>query len=235
MRLGGETLPKATFEAWKAATGLAIMDGIGATEMLHIFIAAREEEIRPGATGKAVPGYEARVVDANGAGVPRGTAGRLAVRGPTGCRYLADDRQKKYVEAGWNITGDTYIQDARRIFLVSGRRRHDHLIGLQHRQPGGRGGAAEAPGGGGVRGGGGAGRRPGHIVKAYVVLKPGHSMDAAMAKTLQDHVKAEVAPYKYPREVKFVALPKTQTGKLQRFELRKMAIVEAQASGKTGT
>ena len=117
----GEALPKATFDAWQAATGLKLMDGIGATEMLHIFIAASEDEIRPGATGKPVPGYEAKVIDEHGREVPPGTVGRLAVRGPTGCRYLADPRQARYVENGWNITGDTYVMDADGYFWYQAR------------------------------------------------------------------------------------------------------------------
>ena len=117
----GEALPKATFEAWEAATGFKLMDGIGATEMLHIFIAAREDEIRPGATGRPVPGYEAKVIDAEGHECPPGTIGRLAVRGPTGCRYLADDRQRAYVERGWNVTGDTYIRDEDGYFWYQAR------------------------------------------------------------------------------------------------------------------
>jgi 2-aminobenzoate-CoA ligase len=128
----GEALPKATFEAWLTATGIKILDGIGATEMLHIFIGSPEEEIRPGATGKAVPGYEARVVDADGKELPPNSIGRLAVRGPTGCRYLADKRQRQYVQDGWNVTGDTYLMDA---------------VGLQHRRSGSGGSAARASGG----------------------------------------------------------------------------------------
>src|SRR5262249_52265519 len=117
----GEALPKATFDAWKTATGLTLLDGIGATEMLHIFIGAPEEKVRPGATGLPGPGYEAKVIGADGAEMPRGTAGRLAVRGPTGCRYLSDERQKRYVENGWNVTGDTYVQDADGYFWYQAR------------------------------------------------------------------------------------------------------------------
>ena len=155
----GEPLPKGTFEAWKDATGIRLMDGIGATEMLHIFIAATEDEIRPGATGKPVPGYEAKVVDDEGRDLPPGSVGRLAVRGPTGCRYLADERQGKYVQGGWNVTGDTYLMDEDGLLLVPGAfRRHDHLGGLQHRRAGGRGGAAYASGRCRMRGGGRSGR-----------------------------------------------------------------------------
>ncbi len=225
----GEALPVATFEAWKAATGLELMDGIGATEMLHIFIAAPEGRIRPGSTGLPVPGYEAAVVDASGVPVPDGTPGRLAVRGPTGCRYLADDRQRKYVAHGWNITGDTYVRDADGYFWYQARS-DDMIVSAGYNIAGPEvescllthPAVAEC----GVVG------QPcpdrGMIVKAYVVLKPGYEASPALAKALQDFVKAEIAPYKYPRAVAFVAsLPRTNTGKLQRFELRRMAVEEA--------
>jgi 2-aminobenzoate-CoA ligase len=218
----GETLPKPVFEAWQAATGLKLMDGIGATEMLHIFVAAREDQIRPGATGLPVPGYEAKVVDENGTEVPRGTPGRLAVRGPTGCRYLADPRQAQYVQQGWNITGDTYVQDADGYFWYQARN-DDMIVSAGYNIAGPEVevallthpavkecGVVGAPDG-----------ERGMVVRAYVVLHPGHPADAAMAKALQDHVKREIAPYKYPRSVVFVdALPRTETGKLQRFALR---------------
>lgn len=221
----GEALPLATFEAWKAATGLSIMDGIGATEMLHIFIAARAEDIRPGATGKPVPGYEARVVDTNGDEVPAGTAGRLAVRGPTGCRYLDDDRQRKYVRHGWNLTGDTYVRDADGYFWYQARS-DDMIVSAGYNIAGPEVEAAllthPAVAECGVVGAPDTGR--GHIVMAYVVLKPGHVGDGAMTEALQAHVKAEIAPYKYPREIAYVpTLPRTATGKLQRFELRRAA------------
>jgi 2-aminobenzoate-CoA ligase len=221
----GEALPKATFEAWRAATGLKIMDGIGATEMLHIFIAAREDEIRPGATGRPVPGYEAKVVDAEGRELPPGAAGRLAVRGPTGCRYLADERQKKYVENGWNVTGDTYVRDADGYFWYQARS-DDMIVSAGYNIAGPEVEAAllshPAVAECGVVGAPDAER--GMIVKAYVVLREGARPGPDMAKALQDHVKREIAPYKYPRAIEFVeALPKTQTGKLQRFALRQMA------------
>jgi 2-aminobenzoate-CoA ligase len=221
----GEALPKATFDAWLAATGLKIMDGIGATEMLHIFIGSPEEDIRPGATGRPVRGYEARVIDASGREVPPGTIGRLAVRGPTGCRYLADERQRKYVENGWNVTGDTYVMDADGWFWYQARS-DDMIISsgyniagpeveavlLEHAA------VAEC----GVVGA--ADPERGQIVKAYVVLRPGQAGDAAMTRTLQDHVKATIAPYKYPRAIEYAAsLPRTETGKLQRFALRGLA------------
>jgi 2-aminobenzoate-CoA ligase len=221
----GETLPVPIFEAWQKATGLKLMDGIGATEMLHIFIAAREDQIRPGATGIPVPGYRARVVDEAGTEVPRGTPGRLAVQGPTGCRYLDDPRQAQYVERGWNITGDTYIQDADGYFWYQARN-DDMIVSAGYNIAGPEVESAllthPAVKECGVVGAPDAER--GMVVRAYVVLKDGITGDAALVKALQDHVKAEVAPYKYPRSVVFVpALPRTETGKLQRFALRKQA------------
>jgi 2-aminobenzoate-CoA ligase len=221
----GEALPKATFEAWEKATGLRIMDGIGATEMLHIFIGSPDGKIRAGSTGCVVPGYEAKILDDDGNEVKRGEIGRLAVRGPTGCRYLADARQKKYVENGWNITGDTYSQDEDGYFWYQARS-DDMIISAGYNIAGpevesvllthpavAECGVVGAPD-----------EERGHIVKAYIVLRAGHSGDGAMTKTLQDFVKAAIAPYKYPRAIEYVAsLPRTQTGKLQRFELRKMA------------
>ena len=221
----GEALPKATFDAWHAATGIKILDGIGATEMLHIFIGSPEHEIRPGATGRPVPGYEARVVDADGNEVPPGTLGRLAVRGPTGCRYLADKRQRTYVCDGWNITGDTYLMDADGYFWYQARS-DDMIVSAGYNIAGpevetallAHPAVAEC----GVVGAPDDER--GQIVKAYVVLRPGHTGDAALTKLLQDYVKANIAPYKYPRAIEYVAaLPRTQTGKLQRFELRRIA------------
>jgi len=225
----GEALPLATFEAWRSATGLPLMDGIGATEMLHIFIAAPEEAIRPGATGLPVPGYEAAVLDEAGDPAPDGTAGRLAVRGPTGCRYLADDRQRRYVQHGWNITGDSYIRDRDGYFWYQARS-DDMIVSSGYNIAGpevescllAHPGVAEC----GVVGQPDAER--GMIVKAYVVLKPGNTASPALAKALQDYVKAEIAPYKYPRAIRFVdSLPRTNTGKLQRFELRRMAAEDA--------
>jgi 2-aminobenzoate-CoA ligase len=221
----GEPLPKDTFEAWKAATGIKLMDGIGATEMLHIFIAATEDEIRPGATGKPVPGYEARIIDEQGRPVPPGSIGRLAVRGPTGCRYLADERQAKYVQDGWNISGDTYLMDEDGYFWYQARS-DDMIVSSGYNIAGPEVEAAllthPAVAECGVVGAPDDGR--GMIVKAYVVLRPGHSPGLDLTKTLQEHVKAEIAPYKYPRAIEYVeALPRTQTGKLQRFALRRMA------------
>src|SRR5271165_382250 len=221
----GEALPRATFEAWLAATGIKILDGIGATEMLHIFIGSPEGEIRPGATGKPVPGYEARIVDDQGAPVPPNSIGRLAVRGPTGCRYLADRRQLNYVQNGWNITGDTYLQDADGYFWYQARS-DDMIVSAGYNIAGPEVEAAllahPAVAECGVVGV--AHEERGQIVKAYIVLRPCHAGDATLTKTLQDFVKATIAPYKYPRAIEYVtALPRTQTGKLQRFELRRMA------------
>ena len=221
----GEALPKATFDAWQAATGQRILDGIGATEMLHIFIGSPQDEIRAGSTGRPVPGYEARVVGDDGHELPPGTIGRLAVRGPTGCRYLADKRQAQYVRDGWNITGDTYLMDEDGYFWYQARS-DDMIVSAGYNIAGpevesamlAHPAVAEC----GVVGAPDPDR--GQIVKAYVVLRPGHAADPATTKTLQDYVKATIAPYKYPRAIEYVAsLPRTQTGKLQRFELRRIA------------
>ena len=225
----GEMLPKATFDAWHKATGLKILDGIGATEMMHIFIGAPEDEIRAGSTGRAVPGYEAKVIDDAGRDVAPGTVGYLAVRGPTGCRYLADARQKKYVQNAWNVTGDTYLMDADGYFWYQARS-DDMIISAGYNIAGPEvesallmhAAVAEC----GVVGV--ADEERGQIVKAYVVLRAGHNGDAAMTRMLQDFVKGTVAPYKYPRAIEYVGeLPKTQTGKLQRFELRRTAAAQA--------
>jgi len=214
----GEALPARTWHDFHEATGLRIIDGIGATEMLHIFIAAADDDIRPGATGVPAPGYLARVVDEHGTPVPDGVPGRLAVRGPTGCRYLADDRQADYVRDGWNITGDTYVRDEDGYFWYQARtddmiisagyniaapeveeavRRHRHV--------------AECA----VVGAPDADR--GAVVKAYVVLTRDARPQPEVVREIQDFVKSELAPYKYPRLVEFVTeLPRTQTGKLQR-------------------
>jgi 2-aminobenzoate-CoA ligase len=221
----GEALPKATFEAWRAATGIKILDGIGATEMLHIFIGSAEDEIRAGATGRPVPGYEARVVDDSGNEVPPGSIGRLAVRGPTGCRYLADQRQRQYVQNGWNITGDTYQMDGDGYFWYQARS-DDMIVSAGYNIAGPEVEAAllEHPAVAECGVVGAPDDERGQIVKAYVVLRPGQSGDSATTKLLQDHVKATIAPYKYPRAIEYVAaLPRTQTGKLQRFALRRLA------------
>lgn len=229
----GETLPKPTFDAWLKATGIKLMDGIGSTEMLHIFISAVEDEIRPGATGRPVPGYEAKIVDDAGNDVPPGTMGRLAVRGPTGCRYLADERQRKYVQNGWNITGDTYVMDEDGYFWYQSRS-DDMIVSAGYNIAGTDVEAALLTHPAVVECGvvGAPDEARGMIVKAYVVLAPGAAPDAQLAADLQEHVKREIAPYKYPRAIEFVAqLPKTETGKLKRFALRQMAQVAAASSG----
>src|SRR6185295_18261014 len=228
LRIGvsaGETLPKAIWDAWHQATGIELMDGIGSTEMLHIFIGSPQGEIRPGSTGRVVPGYEAKVVGDEGEELPPGAIGRLAVRGPTGCRYLADERQKTYVQGGWNFTGDHYTVDADGYFWYQARS-DDMIVSSGYNIAGPEVEAAlsthPAVAECGVVGAPDPDR--GQIVKAYVVLRPGHEPMPETVKALQEHVKAEIAPYKYPRAVVFLdALPRTGTGKLQRFRLREMA------------
>jgi 2-aminobenzoate-CoA ligase len=221
----GEALPRATFDAWKSATGISIIDGIGATEMLHIFISASGDDIRRGSTGKAVPGYEARVVDEQGSPVPNGMVGKLAVRGPTGCRYLDNiERQRAYVQNGWNLTGDSYVLDDDGYYWyqartddmivssgynISGPEIEDVLlrhakvkecavVGLPDEERG-------------------------QAVSAFIVLVAEATAAPHLAKELQDFVKSEIAPYKYPRRVEFVGtLPRTATGKLQRYRLREV-------------
>ncbi|HYD98188.1 MAG TPA: AMP-binding protein, partial [Alphaproteobacteria bacterium] len=196
----GETLPPATWHAFAERTGIRLIDGIGATEMLHIFISASGDAIRPGATGRPVPGYEARVVDAEGRPLPPGTVGWLAVRGPTGCRYLADDRQGQYVRGGWNVTGDAYLMDADGYFHFQARN-DDMIVSAGYNIAGPEVEAAlvehEAVAECAVVASPDAER--GHVVKAFVVLRPGFAADEAMVRELQDHVKATIAPYKYPR------------------------------------
>jgi 2-aminobenzoate-CoA ligase len=221
----GENLPAATWQAFYDATGVQIIDGIGSTEMLHIFIAAADDDIRPGSTGKVVPGYSAAVVDRDGKPVPDGQPGRLAVKGPTGCRYLNDERQRSYVQDGWNLTGDTYVKDSDDYFWYQARSDDMIISGgyniagpeieevlLSHPD------VAEC----GVVGVPDEAR--GQIVKAYVILRDGAAPGDAKARELQDLVKARIAPYKYPRAIEFVTtLPRTNTGKLQRFLLREQA------------
>ena len=218
----GETLPAPVYQDWMKKTGKPILDGIGATEMLHIFITNRLDDSAPGSTGKPVTGYEARIVDEDMNEVPRGEVGRLAVRGPTGCRYLADKRQGKYVRDGWNLTGDSFVQDEAGYFHFAARS-DDMIISAGYNIAGPEVEAAllsHAE----VRECAVIGRADGdrgQIVEAHVVLVDGVAGDAATVKRLQDHVKATIAPYKYPRSVVFTqALPKTQTGKIQRFRLR---------------
>ncbi len=218
----GEHLPMATWEAFHEATGVKIIDGIGSTEMLHIFISAADDAIVPGSTGVPVPGYQATVVDAAGDPLPPGEPGRLAVKGPTGCRYLADPRQAVYVQNGWNITGDTFVQDDRGYFWYQARS-DDMIISSGYNIAGPEVEEAVL-------------RHPdvvecavvglpdedrGQLVTAFVVLQEGVAGDAGFVTALQDFVKAEIAPYKYPRAVHVVdSLPRTSTGKLQRFRLR---------------
>jgi len=220
----GETLPRAAFEAWQEATGIAIIDGIGSTELLHIFIASSDNAIRPGATGQVVPGYEARVVDENGASVPPGTVGRLAVRGPTGCRYLADERQTTYVQNGWNLTGDAYLMDKDGYFWFQART-DDMIVSAGYNIAGpeveeallehdavAECAVVAAPD-----------EARGNVVKAFVVPRAGVACDDDLVEELQNFVKARIAPYKYPRRVEFInALPRTGTGKVQRYRLREM-------------
>ena len=218
----GETLPGPVFEDWRRKTGKSMLDGIGTTELLHIFISNRVDDAHPGVTGRPVTGYEARIVDAEMKTVKPGTVGRLAVRGPTGCRYLADARQKSYVHDGWNLTGDAYFQDEEGRFHFAARA-DDMIVSAGYNIAGPEVESALLShadvGECAVIGVADVDR--GQIVTAYVVLKAGVEGDAACVKRLQDHVKAVIAPYKYPRAVKFVdALPKTQTGKIQRFKLR---------------
>ncbi len=221
----GEPLPESTWTAFYEATGVKIIDGIGSTEMLHIFISSADDDIRPGSTGRTVPGYTAAVLDSAGRPVPDGEPGHLAVKGPTGCRYLNDERQQTYVRQGWNFTGDTYVRDADGYFWYQARSDDMIISGgyniagpeiedvlLSHPD------VAEC----GVVGV--ADEARGQIVKAYVILRNGATGDGAKARELQDLVKARIAPYKYPRAVEFVtSLPRTNTGKLQRFLLREQA------------
>lgn len=219
----GEALPKPTWQDWVEATGIRIIDGIGSTELLHIFIGCAGDDIRPGSTGRPVPGYEARVVDDNGLEVPPDTIGNLIVRGPTGCRYLDNpERQAKYVRDGWNWTGDAYSRDADGYFWYQSRT--DDLIissgyniaGLEVEEAMLEHDAVQECAVVGV-----ADAQRGQIVKAYVVLRDGAKPDQDTARELQEYVKQALAPYKYPRAIEFLeALPRTPTGKVQRFVLR---------------
>jgi 2-aminobenzoate-CoA ligase len=231
----GETLPLPTGEAWREATGKSVVDGIGATEMFHIFISAAGDEIRPGATGKAVRGYQARVTDDRGEELPAGEVGRLAVRGPTGCRYLDDPvRQKEYVKGGWNFTGDAYSVDEDGYFFFQART-DDMIVTAGYNISGPEVEEALLAHDAVADCACVASPHPerGNIVKAFVVLKPGAgdaSSRGSMATVLQEFVKAQIAPYKYPREVEFVEnLPRTETGKVQRFKLRQMEKERKQA------
>jgi 2-aminobenzoate-CoA ligase len=221
----GEHLPRAVWEDFHRATGVPIIDGIGATEMLHIFISAAGDQIRPGSTGRAVPGYQAAVLGEDGKPVPDGEPGSLAVKGPTGCRYLADDRQRAYVRDGWNLTGDTYIRDSDGYYWYQARS-DDMIITSGYNIAGpeveqallghpdvGEAAVVAAPD-----------PARGTIVKAYVVLRDSAAAGPAKAAELQEFAKQVIAPYKYPREIEFVAaLPRTATGKIQRYRLRQLA------------
>jgi 2-aminobenzoate-CoA ligase len=218
----GEHLPESTWRGFHDATGLQLIDGIGSTEMLHVFVSAADDAIRPGATGRAVPGYQATVLDDDGTPVPVGTAGRLAVKGPTGCRYLADARQSVYVQNGWNLTGDTFIEDADGYFYYQARN-DDMIVSSGYNIAGpeveeallAHDAVLECC----VVGQPDAAR--GQVVTAYVVLNNGIIGDDALVDALQSFVKQRIAPYKYPRAVNFeTSLPRTSTGKVQRFALR---------------
>jgi 2-aminobenzoate-CoA ligase len=225
----GEHLPQRIWEDFHDATGVKIIDGIGCTELLHIFISAAGEAIRPGATGRVVPGYEAAVLGEDGKPVPDGQPGRLAVKGPTGCRYLADDRQRSYVVDGWNITGDTYIRDTDGYYWYQARS-DDMIITSGYNIAGPEVeqallghpdvtevGVVAAPD-----------PERGTIVKAYVVLRDGAPASPGKGAELQEFTKQAIAPYKYPREIEFVtALPRTATGKIQRYLLRQRATAGA--------
>ncbi|MBO1435879.1 AMP-binding protein [Meiothermus sp. CFH 77666] len=221
----GEPLPASTRQRWKEATGIELIDGIGATEMLHIFISHTEAEAKPGATGKPVPGYEACILDDHGQPLPPGQVGRLAVRGPTGCRYLDDERQRKYVQHGWNITGDAYLLDEEGYFVYQART-DDMIIssGYNIAGPEVEDALLLHPDVAECAVVGVPDPERGQIVKAYVVLRPGVVGSAELVRALQDFVKQKIAPYKYPRAIEFrESLPRTQTGKLQRFVLRQEA------------
>jgi 2-aminobenzoate-CoA ligase len=218
----GEALPDATRQLFKEATGIEIVDGIGSTEMIHIFISHTAERARRGATGYAIPGYRAAVLDDDGKPCAPGQVGRLAVKGPTGCRYLADERQKDYVVNGWNMTGDAYLMDEDGYFFYQART-DDMIIsaGYNIAGPEVEGAMLAHPAVAECGVVGWPDEERGTVVKACVVLKPGNGADDEMKKRLQDHVKNAIAPYKYPRLIEFVdALPRTETGKLQRFRLR---------------
>jgi 2-aminobenzoate-CoA ligase len=218
----GEALPDATRQLFKEATGIEIIDGIGSTEMIHIFISHTPERVRRGATGYAIPGYRATVLDEAGRACKIGEVGRLAVKGPTGCRYLADERQGSYVQNGWNVTGDAYSVDAQGYFFYQART-DDMIISAGYNIAGpeveGALLAHPAVAECGVVGAPDAER--GTIVKAFVVLKKDFPKDVQTIQALQEHAKKTIAPYKYPRVIEFVdVLPRTETGKLQRFKLR---------------
>ncbi|MFJ8014370.1 AMP-binding protein [Streptomyces sp. NPDC096339] len=233
----GEPLPASVWRAFHAATGLRIIDGIGSTEMLHVFVSAADEDIRPGAIGRPVPGYRAAVVDELGRPVPDGRPGLLAVTGPTGCRYLADPRQASYVRGGWNITGDTCVRDADGYFRYMARS-DDMIVSSGHNIAGPEVEKALASHPHVAECGvvGAPDERRGALVKAYVVLRAGVPAGGATVRALQAHVKQAIAPYKYPRSVEFVTeLPRTGTGKLRRAALRERARGEESPAGAAPT
>ena len=218
----GETLPAPIYEAWIAKTGKPMLDGIGATELLHIFISNRFEDHRPACTGKLVSGYEAKVLAEDGGEAARGTMGRLAVRGPTGCRYLRGERQTEYVKNGWNISGDTFVQDEEGYFHFAARN-DDMIVSAGYNIAGPEVEAAllshDAVAEVGVIGI--PSEERGMLVEAHIVLNDSHSGSDELIEALQNHVKASIAPYKYPRSIVFrEELPKTSTGKIQRFRLK---------------
>ena len=218
----GEALPDATRQLWQQATGIVMTDGIGGTEVIHIYISSAGEQVRRGSIGQVVPGYVAQIVGDDMQPVAPGTVGRLAVRGPTGCKYLDDPRQKDYVQAGWNLPGDTFVMDADGYFSYQAR--NDDMIisaGYNIAGPEVESALLQHPAVAECGVVGMPDEERGQIVQAFVVLKAGHPADASMEKALQEHVKQTIAPFKYPRKVVFLdALPRTETGKLQRFKLR---------------
>lgn len=223
----GESLPASTRTLWREATGIDIVDGIGSTEILHIFISAAGSAIRPGATGKAIPGYRACVLDDEGQPLAPGNVGRLGVKGPTGCRYMADERQRQYVHNGWNVTGDAYLLDEDGYFWFQARM--DDIIltaGYNVAGPEVENALMEHPAVAECAVVGAPDADRGQIIKAFVVLQPGYSGDAALVLTLQEFVKQIIAPYKYPRAIEFCEkLPRADTGKVQRFKLRQTASI----------
>jgi 2-aminobenzoate-CoA ligase len=231
----GEPLPAATRNLWKEATGIDIVDGIGSTEMFHIFISSDDAHVKPGAIGVVVPGYRAAIMDGEGRPVPRGTVGRLAVKGPTGCRYLADERQGNYVQGGWNYTGDAFVVDDDGFFVYHSRT-DDMIISAGYNI-----GAPEvesalllhpAVAECGVIGA--PDEERGQIVKAFVVVRAGFEPGPALVAEMQDFVKNAIAPFKYPRAIDFIAaLPRTETGKLQRAKLRQMDAERASVGRRT--
>jgi 2-aminobenzoate-CoA ligase len=228
----GEALPAASRQLWRDATGIEIIDGIGSTELLHIFISHPDTDARPGATGKAIPGYVACVMDEVGRPLPPGRSGRLAVKGPTGCRYLDDPRQANYVQDGWNYTGDAYRMDADGWFFYEART--DDMIvtaGYNVAGPEVEGALMKHAAVSECACVASPDEERGSVVKAFVVLKPGFAGGEVLTRELQDYVKQAIAPYKYPRAIEYVeSLPRTETGKLQRFRLRQMEEQRARAS-----